>query len=140
VNLATRLLHDAHIGRFEVAVVVSNDSIQAQRWAKNVRLAGRSCVETASIRRLRVLRGRNRCSTAPPASNQVATVSYFCSHSADARCAPCAAAVLVRSGGSSASSASTLAKGEMLSGWSGPSPSVSATWSNPNGGGGRMQH
>ncbi len=102
-------------------------AIQAQRSAQNVRLAGSNCVETASIRRLRVLRGRNRSSTAPPASNQVATVSYFCSHLADARCAPCAAAVLVRSGGSSASSASTLAKGEMLSGWSGPSPSVSAT-------------
>ena len=26
VNLATHLLHDAHMGRFEVAVVVSNDS------------------------------------------------------------------------------------------------------------------
>src|ERR1700730_16620798 len=61
-------------------------AIQAQRSAQNVRLAGSSCVETASIRRLRVLRGRNRCSTAPSASNQVATVSYFCSHSADARC------------------------------------------------------
>src|SRR4029077_13158389 len=36
---------------------------------------------------------------------------------------------------SAASSASTIAKGEVLSGWSGPSPSVSATCSNPNGGG-----
>jgi len=26
VNLATHLLHDAHLGRFDVAVVVSNDS------------------------------------------------------------------------------------------------------------------
>src|SRR5207248_1125272 len=26
VNLATHLLHDAHMGRFEVAVIVSNDS------------------------------------------------------------------------------------------------------------------
>ena len=26
VNLATHLLHDAHMGRFDVAVVVSNDS------------------------------------------------------------------------------------------------------------------
>jgi hypothetical protein len=26
VNLATHLLHDAHMGRFEVAVVLSNDS------------------------------------------------------------------------------------------------------------------
>ena len=26
VNLATHLLHDAHIGRFDVAVVISNDS------------------------------------------------------------------------------------------------------------------
>jgi hypothetical protein len=48
-------------------------AIQAQRSAQNVRLAGSSCVETASIRPLRVLRGRNRPSTAPPASNQVAT-------------------------------------------------------------------
>jgi hypothetical protein len=91
-------------------------AVQAQRSAQNVRLAGSSCVETASIRRLRVLRGRNRSSTASPASNQVATVSYFCSHLADARCALCVAAVLVRSGGSSASSASTIAKGEVLSG------------------------
>jgi hypothetical protein len=40
-------------------------AIQAQRSAQNVRLAGSSCVENASIRRLRVLRGRNRSSTAP---------------------------------------------------------------------------
>jgi hypothetical protein len=26
VNLATHLLHDAHVGRFDVAVVISNDS------------------------------------------------------------------------------------------------------------------
>jgi hypothetical protein len=26
VNLATHLLHDAHMGRFDVAVVISNDS------------------------------------------------------------------------------------------------------------------
>jgi hypothetical protein len=26
VNLATHLLHDAHLGRFDIAVVISNDS------------------------------------------------------------------------------------------------------------------
>ena len=44
VNLATHLLHDAHMGRFEVAVVVSNDSRPAgadQNRARSASQKGR---------------------------------------------------------------------------------------------------
>jgi hypothetical protein len=54
-----------------------------------MRLAGSSCSNTVSIHRLRVLKGCKSASTGSPASNQVATVSNFSSHLADARCALC---------------------------------------------------
>jgi hypothetical protein len=50
-------------------------------------MSGSSWVETASIRRLRILKGCKSLSTASPASNQDARVSNSSSHLAEARCA-----------------------------------------------------